>query len=151
MRRLVIQELEQHTGRKRDVRKVWEALKSKGQDIKRCAVSFLPLLTASLAYLSDFVEKFMKDIDHNGFKERRPRWKPETIAGLSNPAEQPLLPLKVPTCCFDIITTLFSCYGASDHSGTVHGSGHRDGDSPGAAVSELFEWTPRVERPASWV
>src|SRR5882724_1112929 len=96
MRRLVIQELEQDTGRKRGVRKVWEALKSKGQHIKRCAVSFLPLLTASLAYLSDFVGNVMKDVDPNGFKQRRPRWKPETIAGLSDAADQALLPLKVP-------------------------------------------------------
>jgi len=96
MRRLVLQELEQDIGRKRGVKKVWDALKSKGQHIKRCAVSFLPLLTASLAYLSDFVEKVMKDVYPNGFKERRPRWKPETIARLSDAADQALLPLKVP-------------------------------------------------------
>jgi len=38
----------------------------------------------------------MKDVDPNGFKERRPRWKPETIAGLSDAADQALLALKVP-------------------------------------------------------
>jgi len=38
----------------------------------------------------------MKEVDPNGFKERRPRWKPETIAGLSDAADQALLPLKVP-------------------------------------------------------
>ena len=43
MRRLVLQELNQPASRKRGVRKVWGALKSKGHHIKRWALSCVPI------------------------------------------------------------------------------------------------------------
>ena len=54
MRRLVLQELDQPTSRKRGVRKVWAALKSNGHHIKRWAVSCLPDRTLSSVVLLKF-------------------------------------------------------------------------------------------------
>jgi len=91
----------------------------------------LPLLV-SPAFLREFVEKVMKDVDPNGFVERRPRWKQVTIAGLLDGGGLHLQDPSAPPTSSQHSSRVMAHPLTGDH---FHGCAPRDGGSPGAAVS----------------